>query len=393
MPEQAALTLGLPPPEGGQPDLLIIAGEHSGDQHAALIVADLKAQFPDLNIAALGGEKLRRAGAQLLFDFTAHSVVGFVEVVKSYAFFKELFELIIKWINTYNPRHLCLVDYPGFNLRLAERLFQKRISRKGGGAMGVHYYISPQIWAWKAVRRFKMERWLDSLGVIFPFEVDTYKDTTLPVTFVGHPFVSTDYQLPVTFRPDAPILLLPGSRRIAVSRILPSMIGALKLLLKQRPDERATIVYPDDKIRGVIEVILAKEKEVSGRIDLQLIGPSVNGKAALTSSGTISLACGLAGIPGAIVYRAHPLTYWFARYLIQVPYLGIANLLLKNTIYNEYIQWRAKPSLLVKELEGAIDSEERISNAESVGRQLRDILRSKSSVSAATWLAEQIRSL
>ena len=170
------------------------------------------------------------------------------------------------------------------------------------------------------------------------------------------------------------------------------MINAFKILLKQHPDERAMIAYPDDKIRGVIEIILAKDKEVSGRIDLQLIGQSVNGKAALSSSGTISLACGLAGIPGAIVYRAHPLTYWFVRYLIQVPYLGIANLLLKKTFYNEYIQWRAKPSLLVKELEGAIDSEERISNAESVARQLRDILRNKSSVSATTWLTEQIRS-
>ena len=125
MPEKHALNLGLPPPEGGQPDLLVIAGEHSGDQHAALMVADLKSQFPNLNIVAMGGEKLRLAGAQLLMDLTHHSVVGFLEVVKSYTFFKELFEAIIKWIKTYKPRHLCLVDYPGFNLRLAERLFPR----------------------------------------------------------------------------------------------------------------------------------------------------------------------------------------------------------------------------------------------------------------------------
>lgn len=384
--------LVLPPPEGGQPDLLIIAGEHSGDQHASLIVNDLKSQYPDLNIVTLGGDKLRLAGAQLLLNFTAHSVVGFVEVMKSYAYFKELFESIIKWINTYNPRHLCLVDYPGFNLRLAERLFRERISRKGGGEMGVHYYISPQIWAWKARRRFKMARWLDSLGVIFPFELKAYEDTTLPVTFVGHPFVSTDYQLPVSYKADAPILLLPGSRRIAVSRILPSMIEAFVLLLKDRPDERAIIVYPDDKIQGVIEDILDKKNKIAGRIDQQKIGESVKGKAVLTSSGTISLACGLAGIPGAIVYRAHPLTYWFARSLIQVPYLGIANLLLKKTFYNEYIQGRAKPSLLVKELEGAIDSEERISGAQRGAQQLLAILSSKRSISAAAWLHKQMKS-
>ena len=257
--------------------------------------------------------------------------------------------------------------------------------------MGVHYYISPQIWAWKAKRRFKMARWLDNLGVIFPFEIDTYKDTALPVNFVGHPFVLTDYQLPVAYDADAPVLLLPGSRRIAISRILPSMIDAFVLLLKHRPHERAIIVYPSDEIRGVIEEILQNREEVTGRIDQQLIGQPVKGKAVLTSSGTISLACGLAGIPGAIVYRAHPLTYWFARYLIQVPYLGITNLLLKKAFYNEYIQWGVKPSLLVRELEEAIDSEERISDAQMAAQQLREILSSKRSASAASWLAEQIK--
>ncbi len=392
MPKKAELTLRLPPPEGGQPDLLIIAGEHSGDQHAALMLTDLKSQLPDLNIVALGGEKMRQAGAQLLFDFTAHSVVGFVEVIRSYAFFKEFLESIIKWIHTYNPRHLCLVDYPGFNLRLAERLFKKRISQKGGGAIGIHYYIGPQVWAWKAMRRFKMERWIDTLGVIFPFEIDIYKDTSLPVTFVGHPFASTGYQLPVVFRTDAPILLLPGSREIAVTRILPVMIDTFKLLVKKRPNEQATIVYPDDMMRGIIERLLAGEKEIAKKIDLQQSGQPVDGKAVLTSSGTISLACGLAGLPGALVYRAHPLTYWFARCLVQVPYLGISNLLLQKSFHNEYIQSRAKPSLLFKELEEAIDSKEGIRSAQIFGQKLRDILTSKRSISASTWLAEQIRS-
>lgn len=390
MTEKPAYPLGLPPPEVEKPDLLVIAGEHSGDQHASLMVAELKDQNPDVNIVALGGAGLEQAGAQLLFNLTHYSVVGFLEVVKSYAFFKELFEALIKWIKKYKPRHICLVDYPGFNLRLAERLFREKVSRKSGGDVGVHYYISPQIWAWKSERRFKMARFLDGLGLIFPFELDIYKDTRLPVRFVGHPFVSPDYQLPVAYEADAPVLLLPGSRRIAVSHILPPMADAFALLLEHRPHERAIIIYPSEEIRSVIEGIISKKGKAASHIDLRMIGHNVKGKAALTSSGTISLACGLAGIPGAIVYRAHTLTYWFARFLIRVPYLGIANLLLERPFYKEYIQGRVTPNRLVRDLEEAIGSEERISAAQIAAQQLQEILSSKSSESAATWISEQM---
>ena len=160
--------------------MLIIAGEHSGDEHAAQLVADMRVTNPDLNVACLGGARLAAEGAQLLYDLTAVSIVGFVEVAKHFRFFKKLFDQTFDWIERHRPKHICLVDYPGFNLRLAEQLFKRGLSVKGGGTIGISYYIGPQVWAWKAKRRFTMARILDRLGVIFPFEVECFTDTDLP---------------------------------------------------------------------------------------------------------------------------------------------------------------------------------------------------------------------
>ena len=169
-----ALPLRLPPPSGGRVDVLIVAGEHSGDEHAARMVRELRAKQPGLAVAALGGPELAAAGAQLLYDLTASSVVGFVEVLKNISNFRALFCETLRWIAEHQPRAVCLVDYPGFNLRLAAALRKRGLSVKGGGKIKVLYYISPQIWAWKAGRRIPMARNLDAMAVIFPFEVACY---------------------------------------------------------------------------------------------------------------------------------------------------------------------------------------------------------------------------
>ena len=161
----------LPPPDHPV-DVLMVAGEHSGDEHAARMVRELRAKNPSIVVAALGGPALADAGAQLLYDLTESSVVGLVEVLKSYSFFKHLFSEVLRWIETYQPRAVCLVDYPGMNLRLAYAMRERRLSLRGGGKIRTLYYISPQIWAWKAGRRFKMARDLDAMAVIFPFELN-----------------------------------------------------------------------------------------------------------------------------------------------------------------------------------------------------------------------------
>jgi lipid-A-disaccharide synthase len=165
-----ALPLRLPAPAGGAPDLLVVAGEHSGDEHAARMVAGLRALRPGLRIAALGGPRLAAAGAQLLYDRTGLSVVGLAEVVWNVSFFRALIAETVRWIARYRPSTVCFVDNSGVNLRLAEALRLRGLSAKGGGKIRTLYYISPQVWASRADRRFEMARNLDGLAVIFPFE-------------------------------------------------------------------------------------------------------------------------------------------------------------------------------------------------------------------------------
>ena len=238
----------LSPPAEGRVDLLIVAGEHSGDEHGARMVRELRAKQPGLVIAALGGPGLAAAGVQLLHDMTATSVVGFVEVLKNYPFFRQLFNETLRWIGEHRPKAVCFVDYPGLNLRLAAALRERGLSVKGGGPIRTLYYISPQIWAWKAKRRFTMARDLDAMAVIFPFEVGCYADTTLPVEFVGHPFVAPGHIAPVRHDPAGPVLLLPGSRKQAVARIFPALLEGFRAF----GGREAVVLYPSEEILTVL---------------------------------------------------------------------------------------------------------------------------------------------
>ena len=337
-------------PPGGKADVLIVAGEHSGDQHAATLVRDLVSANPDIAVSALGGPALEAAGAQVLYELTELSVVGLVEVLTHYGEFKKLFSQTVAWIREYRPRVVCLVDYPGFNLRLAKELKEQGLSRQGGGEITVLGYISPQIWAWKGKRRFKMQEWLDELGVIFPFEVDCYKDTTLPAFFLGHPFVDPRFSLQVRYDPQGPLLLLPGSRAAAVNRIFPRMLSGVEKASESLQGRGVRVLYPGQSIKKNLEKILS-EVRLSIEPELVPVAEGSSGAAVLTSSGTMSLQCALAGIPGTIVYRAHPLTYVIGRSFVKIPYLGIANILLDRPFYPELIQAAASPQRLADQIE------------------------------------------
>lgn len=386
MSDSLPATTEFPEPIGGPPDLLIIAGEHSGDEHAAHLVADLKAKNPELKVACLGGVHLQAAGAQLLYDLTVVSIVGFIEVLKHYNFFKALFDRTLDWIERYPPKQICFVDYPGFNLRLADQLHQRGLSRKGGGSIELSYYIGPQIWAWKAKRRFKMAKLLDRLGVIFPFEVDCYKDTDLPVEFVGHPFVRPGHELPFVYEADAPVLLLPGSRTAAVGRIFPVLLEGFAKALASEPNLSARVIYPSRQILEQLKVILEDNAELQDKVVFESnAAKQIPASAVLMSSGTMSLAVALSAIPGAIAYRLHPMSYWMGRFLVKVPYIGIANLLLKKALHKEYIQGAATPEKLAQEILAA-QSEEAAKTASASAAELRDLLEPDNLANASEWL-------
>jgi lipid-A-disaccharide synthase len=392
-----AIPFRLPAPANGRPDVLVVAGEHSGDEHGATMIRALRAKQPGVTIAALGGPQLAAAGAQLLHDLTASSVVGLFEVLKNYSFFRALLDETVRWIAEHRPRVVCLIDYPGFNLRLAAALRARGISQRGGAGTRVVYYISPQIWAWKAGRRFTMARDLDALAVIFPFETKCYADTKLPVDFVGHPFVAPGYTPPVAYDPAGPVLLLPGSRQQAVARIFPVLLAGHAAF----GERDAVVLFPSRDILGVLQsanppanvkLLPVGERRRHGTAPgfEPRVPPPVAASAVLTSSGTMSMHCALAGIPGAIAYRANPLTYLIGRALVKVEYLGIANLLLGEPMYPEYLQGAATPAALAGELRGCLhDSARRAATAERTGR-LKAMLSRPASGTAADWLERQL---
>jgi lipid-A-disaccharide synthase len=377
-------------PAGGRPDLLLVVGEHSGDQHAALAVKALLARSPQLKISAMGGPALAEAGAQVLYDMTQAAVVGLVEVVRNLRYLKELFESSVEWVETHRPRAICFVDYPGFNLRMAGELYRRGLSRKAGGDISLLYYISPQIWAWKGKRRFSMARTLDAVAVIFPFEVEAYADTELPVEFVGHPFLSREHEPALRYDPQGPLLLLPGSRRIAVARIFPVLLDAFAALRRKMPDQKAIVFYPDATILKILEGQLARRPDLAGAISLVKKETRAAARAVLTSSGTMSLSCALAGIPGVIAYRANWFTYVIGRMVLKIPYLGICNLLLNKPMYPEFIQGEATPGTLVREMRDCLESPRRLEETRQDAARLRKVLSAPSTLTVDTWLEKHL---
>jgi lipid-A-disaccharide synthase len=375
----------LPPPDGGAVDLLVVAGEHSGDEHAARMVAGLRALRPGTRIAALGGPRLAAAGAQLLHDRTALSVVGLAGALRHLPYFRELLAETVRWIGRHRPSAVCFVDNSGVNLRLAQALRLQGLSVKGGGKVRALYYISPQIWASRADRRFEMARDLDALAVIFPFETECYADTGLPVEFVGHPFLAPDYRPPVRSDPAGPVLLLPGSRSGSVGRIFPALLGGYLLFARDAASRQAVVLYPSEAIRTQLEA-----GPLPPGVRVQPTGSGSAASAVLTSSGTMSMHCALAGIPGAIAYRADPFTYLAGRLMVRVPFLGIANILLGEAMYPEYIQGRASPAALARELEASTRDPARRARTAAQSARLRLMLGGATGGTVSDWLARNL---
>jgi len=366
-------------------DLLVIAGEHSGDNHAAQVVRDLKEKHPSLSVYAIGGPALQTAGAHLLFDLTQWSVVGLIESIKHYSQFMQLMHWTVEWIRCYQPKLVCLVDFPGFNLRLAQRLFQEKLSVKGGGKIKVYEYIAPQIWAWKAKRRFKIAKWVDSLGVIFPFEKACFADTSLDVQFVGHPLLKE--QNSFCYNPNGKLLLLPGSRNAAVRRIYPLLLEAFQELQKEFPQLQAIVPYPNKNIKHLLETFPQKSVTVC---PLEALKEGFCG--ALMTSGTASFQVSLAGIPGVVTYKAHPWTFFIGKHLVKVPYLSMANILLKQELYPECLQdLPNQASIIAEKMVAYLKNPAKARQSfEEGASNIRQALSVSSQFNAAKWLESGI---
>ena len=337
--------------------VMIVAGEMSGDQHAARLISDLRAARGDVEIFGIGGEALRREGVRIVVDAREMAVVGFFEVLMRYWFFWRVFNRMVDLLGAEKPDALLLVDYPGFNLRLAKKAHALGIP--------VLYYISPQVWAWHKSRIPAMAKILDLLIVIFPFEVDVFKDTGLKTVFVGHPLVESVKRTLAKPSAELPwpaggrrVAILPGSRRQEIERILPSMLDTAKELHRRDPTTTFLIAAASEESAKLIEAQLAArspaERTGIGVVTGQMREVARQARAAMVCSGTATVETALLKCPMIVVYRAAPLTYWLGRKLIQVKWLGMVNLVANRTLCPEFIQQDARPAAMADALEPLI---------------------------------------
>lgn len=320
--------------------IYFVAGEASGDNHGAALMQALRARAPHMQFAGRGGPKMRvLAGGDFRDWIEDAAVVGLWEVIKRYGFFRAQFRHTIAEIASANVGAVVLIDYPGFNLRLAREL------RSNFPALKIIYYISPQVWAWNRRRITQMGRWLDLMLCIFPFEPELYNASGLRAVFVGHPMKSGfDSSAALrSGRNDALVGLFPGSRQREVRKIFPVMRDAALLLRARQSDLRFEIAAASERLA---EMIRAELDESADAFEVRIgdaRGLMRRARAGMVASGTATLEAALLRLPFVLVYRVSWLTYFAARLVVKVKHLGMPNVLAGREIVPEFIQHRARP--------------------------------------------------
>jgi lipid-A-disaccharide synthase len=331
--------------------VMIIAGEASGDQHAALLVDAVHQKDPAVSFFGIGGEKMRAAGVETLVDAADMAVVGLIEVL---AHRKVIFGALDKMralLVERKPNLLILVDYPEFNLRLAKAAKEAGIK--------VLFYISPQVWAWRQKRVHTIRQRIDMMAVVFPFEVDFYQQHDVPVRYVGHPLVDEvkssqprqELLKEFSLQAERPIVgIFPGSRKSEIKRLLPILMEAAHQILTQQPEvqfvlplastiNEATLGIQDHPIRPYIKIIPKRSYDVIEVCD-----------AIMTVSGTVTLEIALMQKPMVIINKVAWLTYHIVRRMLKIEHIGLCNIVAGQRLVPELIQQQARPELIAEEI-------------------------------------------
>lgn len=324
-------------------NLMFVAGEASGDAHAAAVIAELRRQAPDVAVWGAGGPRMAAAGMELVLDLTEHAVVGLVEVLKNYTKFRRFLYQLVALAERRRPAAVVLVDFPGFNLRLATALRAR--------GLRVIYYISPQLWAWHAGRARRIERDVDLMLTIFPFEKDWYRRhaSRLTVEFVGHPLLDRASAGGTASRQPRLVLLLPGSREREVARHFPVMAKVVDLL-------------PECEFVAVAASPALADRMRHPRVRVE-VGEAPNwmrrAALAITASGTATMECAIHGCPMVVIYRVNWLTYVVGRAVVRVNWLAMPNVLANREIVPEFIQHRARPAVIAETARRLLTDRER----------------------------------
>lgn len=335
----------------------IIAGEASGDLHGSNLVASLRAQDPEAKIRAWGGEKMRRNGANVVKNYHDLAFMGFVEVLMNLRTILKNFSFCKKDIAEFNPDAIVLIDYPGFNLKVAKWAHKKGYK--------VFYYISPQVWAWKRRRVYKIKRVVDKMLCILPFEKKFYDSYNVDCQFVGHPLLDEIAKVnPVDknkfyksnrLNPKKEIIaMLPGSRRQEVSRMLTVMLE----VVKQFPNYQFVIACAPSLPVSYYKEIIGDKANVRLVVNrtYQLLQLS---SAAMVTSGTATLETALFDVPEVVCYKANKISYIIARQLAKVRFICLVNLIMDREVVKELIQNDLTPNNVANELKSLLASSKR----------------------------------
>lgn len=339
------MTCGTTP--SGKMTIYFVAGEASGDEHGAALMRALHAAKPDLEFRGRGGPHMKAiAGDRFTNWIEAAAIVGLWEVVKHYGYFRKQFRDTLGEIANDRPDAVILIDYPGFNLRLARAL------RRSLPALKIIYYISPQVWAWNRRRIPQMARSLDLMLCIFPFEAELYNRSGLRTIFAGHPMIESLAARRIEVERDANLIaLFPGSRFREVRKIFPIMLTTLREISAQRPDLRFVVAAASEQLAEEIERQIRESAVPADKVRVAVNETSKimqRAMVGIVASGTATLEASYFRLPFVLVYKVAWLTYLTARLLVRVKYLGMPNVLADRLIVPEFIQHRAEPRRIAR---------------------------------------------
>lgn len=344
----------------------IIAGEASGDLHGSNLVKQLHRLDITADVRCWGGQMMESAGATLVKDYKTLAFMGFVEVIMNLSTILKNIKFCKQDIQSFQPDILILIDYPGFNIRIAEWAKKEGIKTV--------YYISPQIWAWKENRVHTIKKYVDKMLVILPFEKDFYSKWEYKVEYVGHPLVEViesfrAANLPSSTHKIKTIALLPGSRKQEINKKLPVMLEVSKAF----PDYHFVVAKAPGQENAFYEPFLAPYKNVSalaGRT-YDLLNQAT---AALVTSGTATLETALFGVPQVVCYKGNPLSYQIAKRVIKVKYISLVNLIMDKPVVKELIQHEMTTENCIKELKELLENPARKQQLQQDYFKLKNLL-------------------
>jgi lipid-A-disaccharide synthase len=348
--------------------IYFVAGEVSADNHGAALMRSLRKLDGELNFVGRGGPQMQevagesavgrtRGGRQFKNWIGEAAVLGLWEVLRKYGYFREQFQETLREIRESKPDTVVLIDYPGFNLRLARALRGQARQQK------IIYYISPQVWAWNRGRIKRMAHYIDLVLCIFPFEVDLYNQAGLRALFVGHPMIERQWARKIDTERDRNLIgIFPGSRSREVRKIFPIMLEVAHELRKHNPNLRFEIAAASEQLARQMKPAIARLDQSQNReailikID-ETAAIMQRAWAGIIASGSATLEAAFFRLPFVLIYKVAWPTYVAARLVVNVKYLGMPNLLADKEVVPEFIQYCAKPNAIVRALQPLIKNE------------------------------------